>query len=170
MLGSSQAEVSSLFSLRQLRPRLAKAKAGLRKRLRWFCSRICASCGCSSASPRERSPRLMRDGAARQRQRVKRRNSQFGIFLGHGSEGEHEASVGAEQSAVSHRGDGAASRRPPARAKESGLQSLMGLFHQNHNSAGGQGEITGEYLQKAFQRGNIKLLRTRKSDLRSCVL
>lgn len=60
---------------------------------------------------------------------MKRRNSQFGILLRHGSEGEHEASVGAEQSAVSHRGDGAASRRPPARAKESGLQSLTGLFH-----------------------------------------
>lgn len=101
---------------------------------------------------------------------MKRRNSQFGVFFGHGSVGEHESPVGAEKGTVSYRGHGAASRRPPAWAKESGLQSLVRLFHKNHNSAGRQEEITGEYLQKAFPTGNIKLLPTRKSDLRSCML
>jgi len=62
--------------------------------------------------------------------RVKRRNSQFGVFFGHGSVGEHEAAVGAEQSAVSDRGHGAASRRPPVRAKQSGLQGSVRLFHK----------------------------------------
>lgn len=84
---------------------------------------------------------------------MKRRNSQFGVFFGHGSVGEHEAPMGAEKSAVSYWGHRAASRRPPAQAKESSLQSLVRLFHKNHNSAGSQEEITGEYLQKAFQQG-----------------
>lgn len=33
---------------------------------------------------------------------MKRRNSQFGVFFGHGSVGEHEAPMGAEKSAVSY--------------------------------------------------------------------
>lgn len=61
---------------------------------------------------------------------MRRRNSQFGVFFGHGSVGEHEASVGAEESAVPYRGHGAAARWPPAQVKGSGLQSTVQVIPQ----------------------------------------
>lgn len=46
------------------------------------------------------------------------RHSQFRVFLGHGSDGEHQSTVGAEQIPVSNGRDGAASRGPPGRRQE----------------------------------------------------
>lgn len=70
-------------------------------------------CSCVAAAQRAlgSSP-----GLAGQGRGERRRNSQLGVFFGHGSIGEHEAPVGAEQSAVPQRGNGAAPRWPPARA------------------------------------------------------
>lgn len=88
---------------------------------------------------------------------MKRRNSQFGVFFGHGSVGEHQASVGAEENAVAHRGDRAAARRPPARGEERGLgQPAQALAAKNHSSAGSQGEMAGGYFQEAFQQGMLQ--------------
>lgn len=121
---------------------------------------ISSSCCCSLASRWGRSPRL----SERQRRlakvrRVKRRNSQFGVFFGHGSVGEHQAPMGTEQDAVSHRGDRAAARRPPARAEESGYRSWVGLFHWNRSSAGSQVPV--------YRRDSTREHRTRrKSELR----
>lgn len=114
------------------------------------------SCCCSSASLQEWSPVAP----------AKRRNSQFGVFFGHGSVGEHETPVGTEKSAVSYRGDGAAARRPPARAKGKRFaKHARGYFTQTTTPQGGQEEIAGDSLQKARQRGALKT--TPDAEIRS---
>lgn len=63
---------------------------------------------------------------------MSKRNSQFRVFFGHGSIGEHEAPMGTEKSAVSYRGHRAASCWPPAQAKKRNSKwfvSVVRLFH-----------------------------------------